>query len=131
MYAFHGLDDTMCMPCVSGDEVMVGTLGGLSDINKELSGGVNYTAGAGPAETNWITAVFPSARMDRRNLRRGSSSTGSLRASNFEKPAHPRKSIQRMLVARITFSPARSDGLYVRPRCGALDIITMACHHSM
>jgi ligand-binding sensor domain-containing protein len=44
---------------VSGDELMVGTLGGLSQINKETVR-VNYTAGAGYGlKHNWITAIVP------------------------------------------------------------------------
>jgi ligand-binding sensor domain-containing protein len=60
MYAFHGLVNNHVYALgVSGDEVMVGTLGGLSDINKETVR-VNYTAGAGSGlKHNWITAVVP------------------------------------------------------------------------
>jgi len=58
MYAFHGLVNNHVYALgVSGDELMVGTLGGLSEINKE-SVRVNYTAGAGSGlKHNWITAV--------------------------------------------------------------------------
>jgi len=60
MYAFHGLVNNHVYALgVSGDELMVGTLGGLSEINKEIVR-VNYTAGAGSGlKHNWITAVVP------------------------------------------------------------------------
>ena len=59
MYAFHGLvnDDVYALG-VSGDELMVGTLGGLSVIGKGAVR-VNYTAGASGLKQNWITAVVP------------------------------------------------------------------------
>ena len=59
MYAFHGLVNNHVYALgVSGDELMVGTLGGLSVIGK---GDVrtNYTAGANGLKHNWITAVVP------------------------------------------------------------------------
>jgi ligand-binding sensor domain-containing protein len=59
MYAFHGLVNNHVYALgVSGDELMAGTLGGLSVIG----GGnvrVNYTAGASGLKHNWITAVVP------------------------------------------------------------------------
>jgi ligand-binding sensor domain-containing protein len=60
MYAFHGLVNNHVYALgVSGDELMVGTLGGLSEINKEIVR-INYTAGAGSGlKHNWITAVVP------------------------------------------------------------------------
>src|SRR6266852_1088252 len=59
LYAFHGLVNNHVYALgVSGDELMAGTLGGLSVIG----GGqvrVNYTAGASGLKQNWITAVVP------------------------------------------------------------------------
>jgi ligand-binding sensor domain-containing protein len=60
MYAFHGLVNNHVYTLgVSGDELMVGTLGGLSELNKEIVR-VNYTVGASSGlKHNWITAVVP------------------------------------------------------------------------
>jgi ligand-binding sensor domain-containing protein len=59
MYAFHGLVNNHVYALgVSGDDLMVGTLGGLSVIGKEEVR-VNYTAGASGLKQNWITAVVP------------------------------------------------------------------------
>ncbi len=59
MYAFHGLVNNHVYALgVSGDELMVGTLGGLSVIGKGAVR-VNYTAGASGLKQNWITAVVP------------------------------------------------------------------------
>ena len=59
MYAFHGLVNNHVYALgVSGDDLMVGTLGGLSLIGKEQVR-VNYTAGASGLKQNWITAVVP------------------------------------------------------------------------
>jgi ligand-binding sensor domain-containing protein len=59
MYAFHGLVNNHVYALgVSGDGLMVGTLGGLSVIAKEEVR-VNYTAGASGLKQNWITAVVP------------------------------------------------------------------------
>jgi ligand-binding sensor domain-containing protein len=59
MYAFHGLVNNHVYALgVSGDELLVGTLGGISAISKgEVR--VNYTAGASELKHNWITAVVP------------------------------------------------------------------------
>jgi ligand-binding sensor domain-containing protein len=59
MYAFHGLVNNHIYALgVSGDELMVGTLGGLSVIaSGEVR--VNYTSGASGLKHNWITAVVP------------------------------------------------------------------------
>jgi hypothetical protein len=59
MYAFHGLVSNHVYALgVSGDELMVGTLGGLSVIGHgDVK--VNYTAGASGLKRNWITAVVP------------------------------------------------------------------------
>jgi hypothetical protein len=59
MYAFHGLVNNHVYALgVSGDDLMVGTLGGLSVIARgEVR--VNYTAGASGLKQNWITAVVP------------------------------------------------------------------------
>jgi ligand-binding sensor domain-containing protein len=59
MYAFHGLVSNHVYALgVSGDDLMVGTLGGLSVIDR---GDVklNYTAGSSGLKQNWITAVVP------------------------------------------------------------------------
>src|SRR5258708_31782716 len=58
MYAFHGLVNNHVYALgVSGDELMVGTLGGLSESSKE-NVRINYRAGAGSGlKHNWITAV--------------------------------------------------------------------------
>jgi ligand-binding sensor domain-containing protein len=59
MYAFHGLVNNHVYALgVSGDDLMVGTLGGLSAIAKGYVL-ANYTAGAGGLQQNWITAVVP------------------------------------------------------------------------
>jgi ligand-binding sensor domain-containing protein len=59
MYAFHGLVNNHIYALgVTGDELIVGTLGGLSVIaNGEVR--VNYTSGASGLKHNWITAVVP------------------------------------------------------------------------
>jgi hypothetical protein len=59
MYAFHGLVNNHIYALgVSGDELIVGTLGGLSVIgNGEIR--VNYTSAASGLKHNWITAVVP------------------------------------------------------------------------
>ncbi len=59
MYAFHGLVNNHVYALgVSGDDLMVGTLGGLSVIGRgDIR--VNYTAGASGLKQNWITAVVP------------------------------------------------------------------------
>src|SRR5580700_1410635 len=59
MYAFHGLVNNHVYALgVSGDELMAGTLGGLSMLNK---GDVtaNYTTTSSNLRHNWITAVVP------------------------------------------------------------------------
>lgn len=57
MYAFHGLVNNHVYALgVFGDDLMVGTLGGLSVIGKEEVR-ENYTAGASGLKQNWITAV--------------------------------------------------------------------------
>jgi ligand-binding sensor domain-containing protein len=59
MYAFQGLVNNHVYALgVSRDELMVGTLGGLSVIGEgEVL--VNYTSGASGLKHNWITAVVP------------------------------------------------------------------------
>lgn len=57
MYAFHGLVNNHVYALgVVGDELMAGTLGGLSVIEKEAVQ-TNYTAGSSGLKHNWITAV--------------------------------------------------------------------------
>jgi ligand-binding sensor domain-containing protein len=57
MYAFHGLVSNHVYALgVSGDDLMVGTLGGLSVIDHE-DVKLNYTAGSSGLKQNWITAV--------------------------------------------------------------------------
>jgi ligand-binding sensor domain-containing protein len=59
MYAFHGLVNNHVYALgVSGDELMAGTLGGLSVLDK---GNVtaNYTTATSNLKHNWITAVVP------------------------------------------------------------------------
>jgi len=59
MYAFHGLVNNHVYALgVSGDELMAGTLGGLSQLAK---GDVqaNYTTASSGLRHNWITAVVP------------------------------------------------------------------------
>ena len=57
MYAFHGLVNNHVYALgVSGDELMAGTLGGLSVLNKgDVT--VNYTTTSSNLKHNWITAV--------------------------------------------------------------------------
>lgn len=57
MYAFQGLVNNHVYALgVSGDELLVGTLGGLSKIGQgEIP--VNYTSGTSGLKHNWITAV--------------------------------------------------------------------------
>ena len=59
MYAFHGLVNNHVYALgVSGDELMVGTLGGLSLLNKgDVT--VKYTTSSSNLKHNWITAVVP------------------------------------------------------------------------
>ena len=57
MYAFHGLvNNHVYALAASGDELMAGTLGGLSQLNQ---GDVkfNYTTSSSNLKHNWITAV--------------------------------------------------------------------------
>lgn len=60
IYAFQGLVNNHVYALgVSGDELMIGTLGGLSVFGKDAVR-VNYTAGATSGlKHNWITAVAP------------------------------------------------------------------------
>jgi ligand-binding sensor domain-containing protein len=62
MYAFHGLVNNHVYALgVSGDELMAGTLGGISVLNKgDIAG--NYTTTSSKLKHNWITAVV---RLDR------------------------------------------------------------------
>ena len=59
MYAFHGLVNNHVYALgVSGDELMAGTLGGLSVLNKgDIT--ANYTMASSNLKHNWITAVVP------------------------------------------------------------------------
>jgi ligand-binding sensor domain-containing protein len=59
MYAFHGLVSNHVYALgVSGDQLMAGTLGGLSLLNKgEVT--ANYTTTTSNLKHNWITAVVP------------------------------------------------------------------------
>jgi ligand-binding sensor domain-containing protein len=57
MYSFHGLVNNHVYALgVSGDELIVGTLGGLSTIEKGFVR-ANYTAGRSGLKQNWITAL--------------------------------------------------------------------------
>jgi ligand-binding sensor domain-containing protein len=59
MYAFHGLVSNHVYALgVSGDELMAGTLGGLSLLNKG-DVAANYTTATSNLKHNWITAVVP------------------------------------------------------------------------
>ncbi len=59
MYAFHGLVNNHVYALgASGDELLAGTLGGLSQLNQgEIR--VNYTTGNSNLKHNWITAIVP------------------------------------------------------------------------
>ena len=59
MYAFHGLVNNHVYALgVSGDEMMAGTLGGLSRLDQgDVK--VNYTTFSSNLKHNWITAVVP------------------------------------------------------------------------
>lgn len=59
MYAFHGLVNNHVYALgVSGDELIAGTLGGLSVLNKgDIT--ANYTTASSNLKHNWITAVVP------------------------------------------------------------------------
>jgi len=59
MYAFHGLVNNHVYALgVLGDELMAGTLGGLSQLQKgDVQ--VNYTTSTSGLKHNWITAVVP------------------------------------------------------------------------
>jgi ligand-binding sensor domain-containing protein len=62
MYAFQGLVNNHVYALgVSGDELMAGTLGGLSQLEKG-SVQVNYTTATPGLKHNWITAVVPVGR---------------------------------------------------------------------
>jgi ligand-binding sensor domain-containing protein len=57
IYGFHGLVNNHVYALgVSSDELMVGTLGGLSDLKKGFVK-TNYRAGSSGLKQNWITAV--------------------------------------------------------------------------
>lgn len=57
MYSFHGLVNNHVYALgVFGDDLMAGTLGGLSAIEKGFVH-ANYTAGSSGLKQNWITAV--------------------------------------------------------------------------
>jgi ligand-binding sensor domain-containing protein len=59
MYAFHGLVNNHVYALgVSGDELMAGTLGGLSLLNKG-DVAANYTTTTSNLKHNWITALVP------------------------------------------------------------------------
>lgn len=59
MYAFHGLANNHVYALgAAGDELLAGTLGGLSVIDKEAVQ-TNYTAGSSGLKHNWVTAVVP------------------------------------------------------------------------
>ncbi len=59
MYAFHGLVSNHVYALgVSGDELMAGTLGGLSQLVKG-DVAANYTTATSNLKHNWITAVVP------------------------------------------------------------------------
>ena len=59
MYAFHGLVNNHVYALgVSGDELIAGTLGGISVLNKGYVA-VNYTTATSNLKHNWITAVVP------------------------------------------------------------------------
>jgi len=59
MYAFQGLVNNHVYALgVSGDELMVGTLGGLSVLGRAQFP-MNYTSGTSGLKHNWITAVVP------------------------------------------------------------------------
>ncbi len=59
MYAFHGLVNNHVYALgVAGDELMAGTLGGLSRLNRgDIA--ANYTTTTSSLKHNWITAVVP------------------------------------------------------------------------
>jgi ligand-binding sensor domain-containing protein len=59
MYAFHGLVNNHVYALgVSGDEMMAGTLGGLSRLNQgDVK--VNYTTSSSNLKHNWVTSVAP------------------------------------------------------------------------
>ncbi|HWZ96745.1 MAG TPA: hypothetical protein VN025_03215 [Candidatus Dormibacteraeota bacterium] len=57
MYSFHGLVNNHVYALgVSNEDLMVGTLGGLSDVKKGLVK-ANYVAGSSGLKQNWVTAV--------------------------------------------------------------------------
>ncbi|HSS96657.1 MAG TPA: two-component regulator propeller domain-containing protein, partial [Terriglobales bacterium] len=59
MYAFHGLVNNHVYALgVSNDELIAGTLGGISVLNKGYVA-VNYTTATSNLKHNWITAVVP------------------------------------------------------------------------
>jgi hypothetical protein len=59
MYAFHGLVNNHVYALgVSGDELLAGTLGGLSLLNKGVIA-ASYTTTTSNLKQSWITAVVP------------------------------------------------------------------------
>jgi hypothetical protein len=59
MYAFHGLvNNHIYALAVAGDQLMAGTLGGMSVLEKGIVS-INYTATTSNLRHNWITAVVP------------------------------------------------------------------------
>lgn len=59
LYAFHGLvSNHVYALAAAGDQLLVGTLGGLSVVRKEAVQ-AGFTAGRSGLKHNWITAVVP------------------------------------------------------------------------
>jgi ligand-binding sensor domain-containing protein len=120
MYAFHGLVNNHVYALgVSGDDLMVGTLGGLSEIGRgEIR--TNYTAGASGLKQNWITAVVPVGDEWMVGTY-GSGIMGLDRAGRFhafeKATAEVEINPNAMLVtARLVLAGTLGDGLYVYDR---------------
>jgi ligand-binding sensor domain-containing protein len=120
MYAFHGLVNNHVYALgVSGDDLMVGTLGGLSEIGRgEIR--TNYTAGASGLKQNWITAVVPVGDEWMVGTY-GSGVMGLDRAGRFhafeKATAEVEINPNAMLVtARLVLAGTLGDGLYVYDR---------------
>ncbi|HEY1676405.1 MAG TPA: hypothetical protein VGG04_01745 [Candidatus Sulfotelmatobacter sp.] len=120
MYAFHGLVNNHVYSLgVSGDELMAGTLGGLSHL-EHGSVTVNYTTATSGLKHNWITAV---ARVDSEWMV-GTYGAGILsvdssgRFHRFEAASRPIEINPNAMLVRPGFVLAGTldDGLYVYDR---------------
>ena len=110
MYAFQGLVNNHVYALgVSGDELMAGTLGGLSQLEKG-NVQVNYTTATPGLKHNWITAVVPVGASGwlEPTARACSGLTAQATSTRLKLPPDPSKSIPMPCWSReVTCLPAR------------------------